>query len=61
MAAAGRIETAPNGDRFIVLEDGRRYEGAPGDEQYRVMEFERYAARIETRREQGAAAARTRA
>jgi lipopolysaccharide export system permease protein len=48
MSRAGRTETAPNGDRFIVLEDGRRYEGAPGDEQYRVMEFERYAARIET-------------
>jgi lipopolysaccharide export system permease protein len=31
-----------------VLEDGRRYEGAPGDEEYRVMEFERYAARIES-------------
>jgi lipopolysaccharide export system permease protein len=24
-------------------------EGAPGDEEYRVMEFERYAARIETK------------
>jgi len=48
MSRIGRTETAPNGDRFIVLEDGRRYEGAPGDEQYRVMEFQRYAARIET-------------
>jgi len=48
MSRVGRTETAQNGDRFIVLEDGRRYEGAPGDEQYRVMEFQRYAARIET-------------
>jgi len=48
MSRVGRTETAENGDRFIVLEDGRRYEGAPGDEQYRVMEFQRYAARIET-------------
>jgi len=32
-----------------VLEQGRRYEGAPGDEEYRVMEFERYAARVETK------------
>ena len=46
---SGRTETAANGDRFIVLEQGRRYEGSPGDEQYRVTEFERYAARIETR------------
>jgi len=48
MSRGGRTETAPNGDRFIVLEDGRRYEGAPGDEQYRVTEFQRYAARFET-------------
>jgi len=49
MSRTGRTETAPSGDRFLVMEQGRRYEGAPGDEQYRVMEFERYAARIETK------------
>jgi lipopolysaccharide export system permease protein len=49
MSRSGRTETAPNGDRFIVLEDGRRYEGMPGDAEYRVMEFDRYAARIETK------------
>jgi lipopolysaccharide export system permease protein len=49
MSRSGRTETAENGDRFIVLEQGRRYEGAPGAEQYRVTEFDRYAARIETR------------
>src|SRR5919202_6425172 len=49
MSRSGRKETASNGDRFIVLEQGRRYEGSPGDEQYRVTEFDRYAARIETR------------
>lgn len=49
MSRSGRTEVAPNGDRFIVLEDGRRYEGSPGDPEYRIMEFERYAARIETR------------
>jgi len=49
MSRSGRTETAANGDRFIVLEQGRRYEGSPGDEQYRVTEFDRYAARIETR------------
>jgi lipopolysaccharide export system permease protein len=48
MSRSGKTETAPNGDRFIVLERGRRYEGAPGDDEYRVMEFERYAARVET-------------
>src|SRR5919198_710514 len=49
MSRTGRTETAENGDRFIVLEQGRRYEGAPGDEEYRVMEFDRYAARIEAK------------
>ncbi|MGH8688691.1 MAG: LPS export ABC transporter permease LptF [Burkholderiales bacterium] len=43
----GRVETAPNGDRFIVLLDGHRYEGMPGEADYRVMEFARYATRIE--------------
>jgi lipopolysaccharide export system permease protein len=49
MSRTGHTETAPNGDRFIVLENGRRYEGMPGDPEYRVTEFERYEARIETR------------
>ena len=49
MSRTGRTETAANGDRFIVLEQGRRYEGAPGEDEYRLMEFERYAARIETK------------
>jgi lipopolysaccharide export system permease protein len=49
MSRSGHTETAPNGDRFIVLENGRRYEGAPGDPEYRVTEFDRYAARIELR------------
>jgi lipopolysaccharide export system permease protein len=44
----GLVETAPNGDRFIVMLDGRRYEGVPGEADYRVMEFERYEARIES-------------
>ncbi|MFH1602288.1 MAG: LPS export ABC transporter permease LptF [Pseudomonadota bacterium] len=45
----GFQETAANGDRFVVLADGRRYEGNPGEAEFRVMEFERYAVRIETR------------
>jgi len=44
----GLVEVAPNGDRFIVLLQGRRYEGVPGEADYRVMEFERYAARVES-------------
>lgn len=54
-ASHGRLERMPNGDRFLVLENGRRYEGTPGLADYRVMHFERYAVRIETREAQGIA------
>ena len=47
VAARGFQETAANGDRFLVLLNGRRYEGEPGSNEYKVYEFERYAMRIE--------------
>lgn len=53
MAAHGYTEAAPNGDRFIVLVNGRRYEGTPGSPEYRVMEFEKYLIRIETKEARG--------
>jgi lipopolysaccharide export system permease protein len=49
VAAKGLVEVAPNGDRYLVLEQGRRYEGRPGSAEYRTMEFERYSIRIESR------------
>ena len=49
VAQRGFIETAPNGDRFIVLLNGRRYEGTPGRLDYRTVDFDRYAIRIEPR------------
>lgn len=47
VAARGKIEDMPNGDRFIVLEHGRRYQGTPGTADYRVVEFESLGRRIE--------------
>ena len=47
MARIGRLEEQPNGDRFLVLEDGRRYERKPGTLEYRVIEFEKLGRRIE--------------
>ncbi|MDO6387419.1 LPS export ABC transporter permease LptF [Uliginosibacterium sp. 31-12] len=47
VAAEGLVESASNGDRFVVLFNGHRYEGEPGSAEYRVMAFERYAVRIE--------------
>lgn len=44
----GYREMAENGDRLVVLLDGRRYEGIPGNLDFKVMNFERYAMKIET-------------
>ena len=55
VARRGFLETAPNGDRFLVLLNGRRYEGTPGTTDYKISEFERYAMRIEARDTKAAA------
>jgi lipopolysaccharide export system permease protein len=53
MAATGYQEFAENGDRFIVLENGRRYEMPPGSPEFRLMEYARYAVRVETKEARG--------
>jgi lipopolysaccharide export system permease protein len=47
VAKEGLQETAPNGDRFLVLLNGTRYEGTPGQHDFKIVEFERYSMRIE--------------
>ncbi|MDD2928396.1 MAG: LPS export ABC transporter permease LptF [Sideroxydans sp.] len=47
VAKEGYQETAENGDRFLVLLNGMRYEGIPGQADFRIAEFDRYAMRIE--------------
>ena len=47
VAKEGYQETAENGDRFLVLLNGARYEGIPGQADYRISHVERYAVRIE--------------
>jgi lipopolysaccharide export system permease protein len=47
VARRGHQEVAANGDRFLVLLDGSRYEGTPGSPEFRISRFERYAMRIE--------------
>ncbi len=44
----GHTETHANGDRFVVLENGRRYDGVPGQPNFRIMEFERYGVKIQS-------------
>jgi len=48
VARQGLQETMPNGDRFLVLLNGTRYEGVPGQRDYNIIEFERYALRIDS-------------
>ena len=48
VAREGFQETMPNGDHFLVLLNGTRYEGTPGQRDYRIVAFARYAMRIES-------------
>lgn len=47
VAKQGSQVLASNGDRFIELDNGRRYEGLAGQADYRIMQFQRYTIRIE--------------
>ncbi|MDR1424490.1 MAG: LPS export ABC transporter permease LptF [Azoarcus sp.] len=46
-AAQGSISSDENG-RYVVLEQGRRYDGRPGTPEYRVMAFDSYRLRLES-------------
>ncbi len=49
VAKRGYQEMLENGDRFLVMQNGHRYEGEPGNADFKIYEFERYAVRTETR------------
>ena len=53
MAATGHQEIAENGDRFMVLENGHRYEIEPGSPEFRILDYARYAIRLETKEARG--------
>ncbi|MEO0369460.1 MAG: LPS export ABC transporter permease LptF, partial [Pseudomonadota bacterium] len=44
---AYRMEDPKTQDQFLVLVNGSRYEGNPGSPDYRVIDFENYAVRLE--------------
>jgi len=46
VAKEGVIDVAPNGERYLVLNNGRRYQGTPGQADFQTMEFERYSMRV---------------
>ena len=46
-AEQGTQESDPDtGDHYLVLQDGRRYEGLPGDADFRIMEFAQLRQRL---------------
>jgi len=45
--SAYRKRDDDTGDQFLVLVDGVRYEGTPGEAAYRVMQFDEYGVRID--------------
>lgn len=46
VARDGTIETDQLGERFLVLKNGRRYQGVPGQANFQTMEFESYRMRV---------------
>lgn len=46
LARRGHVESNENGERYLVLEAGRRYNGWPGTPNYEVVEFDRYQIKI---------------
>jgi lipopolysaccharide export system permease protein len=46
-ANSARVETQDNGDRFLVLSQGHRYDLKPGQTEFRLLDFQRYGFRLE--------------
>jgi lipopolysaccharide export system permease protein len=49
VAKQGVIESDGKGGQFLVLKNGRRYQGVPGHDDFQSMEFERYSMRVATK------------
>jgi lipopolysaccharide export system permease protein len=47
VAAQGSRVTEKNGDNFLVMQNGRRYQGPRNEAEYSTTEFEKYAIRVE--------------
>jgi lipopolysaccharide export system permease protein len=51
VAREGVINTGPKGERYLVLKNGRRYQGVPGQADFQTMEFESYSMRVASKQE----------
>jgi lipopolysaccharide export system permease protein len=47
IATSGRTEVDIEGRRFLVLNNGQRYEGKPGDPGYQIIEYKEYGQLVE--------------
>jgi lipopolysaccharide export system permease protein len=47
VAKEGFIQNLPSGEKQLILEIGRRYEGAPGNTDFRITEFDKYTVKLE--------------
>lgn len=48
-AQRGRFEFTEEGDRYLVLEEGHRYEGEPGSAGFKIVAFEEHGVLVEER------------
>lgn len=49
VAATGFIENGAGGEKSIVLNNGRRYEGLPTQPDFRILEFAEYTTKIQNK------------
>ncbi len=47
VAKEGFIQNLPTGEKQLILETGRRYEGTPGNTDFRITEFDKYTVKLE--------------
>ena len=48
VAKEGKIEIDEHGDRFLVMSQGRRYDGLPTEGDFQMMQFEKYSVLVST-------------
>ncbi len=52
VAHSGHVEVNEAGDRYIYLQNGRRYEGVAGTAKYKISDFDTYAVRLDIKPDQ---------
>lgn len=49
VSSTGYIQNSQNGEKSIVLHNGRRYEGQPTQPDFRILEFDEYSTKIRSK------------